>query len=101
MDFGIVAANGIMLPIFATWFIPVAIRDARTGKFKGFFSSGFLINVFLLGWLESILMLNEFGFSLLTLLRIISCVSLAVVLGVVYVILTNKRMFGTSFSFEH
>ena len=101
MDLGIVAANGIMLPLFATWFIPVAIRDAQSGKFKGFSNNGFLIALFILSWLESVLMLSEFGFSILTVLRVIGCVSLAVVLGIIFVIYTNKKMFGTSFTFRH
>jgi len=101
MDFGLVAANGIMLPLFATWFIPVAIRDAETGKFKGFFSSGFIISVFILGWLESVIIFNEFGFSFLACIRVLSCVGLAVILGIVFVVLTNKKMFGTSFVFRN
>lgn len=101
MEIGLVAVNGIVLPLYATWFIPVAIRDAESGKFKGFSNSGFIASVFFLTWLESVFMLNEFGFSFLTVLRILGCVSVAVALGIVYVLLTNKKMFGSSFQFKN
>ncbi len=100
MEFGIVAVNGIMLPLFATWFIPVGIRDAGSGKFRGFLNSGLVVSVLILTWLESIFMLSEFGFSFLTVLRILGCVSVAIALGFIYVFLTNKKMFGSSFQFK-
>jgi hypothetical protein len=96
----IIAANGIVLPLFLTWFIPVSLRDPVTGEFKGFYKKEFLLTVTALIFIESALMFNQFGIVFPAVLRIFIGVSSTLFLAFLFLKLTNKKAFGKEFEFK-
>ena len=92
--------NGIVLPLFVTWFIPNAIRDSRTGEYRGFKNAIVLTQLALLLGFEGVLILNEFGMSYLSLLRIAFSIILTFSLALIFVKLTHKKLFGNEFSMK-
>jgi len=96
----IIVSNAIMLPLFSTWFIPVAIRNSRTGHFKGFWNIDFVVAVVALIFFESYVTLSAFGSEPWSFVQIIICVTMAIVLGFVFVFLTQKELFGNKFNMK-
>lgn len=97
---GIVAINGIMLPLFSTWFIPVAIRDTKTGEFKGIWTLEFLGTTAALTVAECYVMIAEFGPDFWTFVKIVFLIVMTISLGFTYVFLTQKEMFGNRFELK-
>lgn len=95
----IIVNNGVILPLFATWFFPVAIRDAKSGKFKGFLQVECVSTLLVLLALESIILVNEFGITALTGLRIVASVGLAFSMSLLFIKFTNKKQFDCAFEF--
>jgi len=96
----IIAANSIVLPLFATWFIPVSVRDPRTGEFKGFQKTEFLVTIAALILFECTLMINQFGVQGFTFIRICVCVLTTGILAFLFIKWTNKKAFGKEFEFK-
>lgn len=90
--------NGVVLPLFATWFIPNTIRDPNTGKYKGFKNKIILLHVIFLVMLESYLVLDMFGMSLLSISRIIFSTSIPFIGAILFVKFTQKSRFGNEFT---
>jgi hypothetical protein len=96
----IIVSNAIMLPLFSTWFIPVAIRNPRTGHFKGLWNIDFVVAVVALILFESYVTLSAFGPEPWSFVQIAICVAMAIALGFVFVFLTQKELFGNKFDMK-
>lgn len=92
--------NVIILPLFITWFIPVSIRDPKTGRFKGFWNLDFVVAFSGLIFSQCYAMISKFGVTPMSTLKIVICVITGIVLGILYVYLTNQKMFGTKFEMK-
>lgn len=93
-------ANAVILPLFVTWFIPIGIRDPKSGKYKGFKNIIVVVQFACLVIFESYLLLGEFGISVSTIFRIAFSVVLTFSLALLYVKLTQKQLFGNEFNME-
>ncbi len=92
--------NAIVLPLFATWFIPVVIRDPKSGKYKGFKNRKVAVQAIILLVFETQLLISEFGLSLLTIGQILFCVGFTFCMALVFVSVTQQKLFGNKFSME-
>lgn len=97
---GVIVSNAILLPLFSTWFIPVAIRNSKSGQFKGFWNIDFLVALATLVLIECYITLNEFGPVPWSFVKIAICVVMAVGLGFLFVFLTQKELFGNKFEMK-
>ena len=91
--------NAFLLPLFATWFIPVTIRDAETGNFKGFLHKSFYLLFTVLFVLESFLVIQRHGLSPYSVNSIILYTVLPIVGAVLFVKYTQKKLFGNEIRF--
>ncbi len=89
-----------MISLYSTWFIPVAIRDSKTGGYLGFRNRAVLFHVIFLTALESLLLIPQLGMSFFTVVRVGFCIALPFGLALLYVNMTQKQMFGTKFSMK-
>lgn len=87
-----------MLPWFAIVFIPNAIRDKKSGCYLGFKNRNTVVIALTLFVIQCILVIAEFEFSALSLARILFNTGLPFVLAIVWLALTQKRMYGNEFS---
>lgn len=92
--------NTILVPLFATWFIPVSIRDQKTGRFKGFWNVEFVITFTALFLSQCYFMISKFGLTPMTVVKIAICVATGVGFGIVYVYFTHQKMFGAKFKMK-
>ena len=90
--------NGVIIPLFATWFIPNTIRDPKSGEYRGFKNKIILLQLLFLGFLESQLVLDKFGMSLLSISRIIFSTSIPFIGAILFVKFTQKSRFGNEFT---
>ena len=91
--------NAIVLPLFATWFIPVAIRDKTTGTFLGFQNKQFYLLLIILVCIETVILVDFYGLSREAFWRIITYVSMPIVGALVFVKYTQKQLFGNEIKF--
>lgn len=96
----IVTINAILLPWFAIVFIPSAIRDKQTGNYLGYKNTNVLVLALTLISIQSILVLAEFGFSELSVARILFNTALPFVLALVWLALTQRKLYGNKFSMK-
>ena len=92
--------NGFILSLFATWFIPSAIRDSKSGIYKGFRNKLIYCHFGFLLIFEWNLLFPKMGMSLMTVARILFCTLLPFAMAFLYVKMTQKKMFGTEFSMK-
>jgi len=96
----IVTINALILPWFAVFFVPRAIRDDKTGEYLGYLNRAVAVQFTVLLVLQCILVLSEFGFNILAIARIFFNTCLPFILALVWLAATQKRMFGTKFSMK-
>ena len=101
METSIYILNAFVIGLFTTWFIPVAIRNPKTGEYKGFNNKTVYIQFLLLVLFESNLLISQLGFSYVTAARIAFCVGLTFALALLFVSMTQKQLFGTEFKMEN
>lgn len=89
--------NGFILSLFATWFIPVAIRDPKSGTYKGFRNKLVYFHFVFLLVFEFFLLHPNLGMSLMTIVRVLFCAGLPFAMALLFVSMTQKQMFGTEF----
>jgi len=88
--------NAAVLPLFATIFYPDAFRDRNTGEFFGFFNLKAIIYFVSIFAVELVLVSDEFGLNLTTLLRVTLISLLPFLGGVAFTFYSHKRNFGVS-----
>lgn len=91
--------NAVVISLFATWFIPVTIRDAKTGELKGFFHQGFFALIGVLIVLQSYLVGQKYGVSTEAVLRVGFQVAIAMVGSLFFVKCTHEQLFGKKIKF--
>ncbi|MFK7864652.1 MAG: hypothetical protein AB8B95_10555 [Pseudohongiellaceae bacterium] len=92
--------NTILVPLFATWFIPVSIRDQETGRFKGFWNVDFMVTFSALIISQCYFMISQFGLTPMTVVKVAICVVAGLSGGIVYVYFTHEKMFGSKFEMK-
>ncbi|MEQ9210269.1 MAG: hypothetical protein RLN96_10585, partial [Pseudomonadales bacterium] len=85
--------NSAILPILSIVFIADAIRDRSSGKYLGYLNRNVFIYAILIVSLETYLMVDKFGFSLTTMLRVLFISALPFAGAFVFVKYTHKQLF--------
>ena len=102
--------NAAILPLFITWFIPVAIRDQETGKFKGFLQRDFYIVFVILVALQTYLLVGQYGLDSNGSIRLdtplpdaidllINNTVSTIVFATLFVKWTHRKLYGTTIKF--
>ena len=91
--------NAVVLPLFATWFLPVSIRDRKTGKYLGIVNKRVAGLVLLLLCIETVLVVQQHGVSSYSMNSIALYVAMPIVGAFVFVKYTHKELFGNEIKF--
>jgi len=91
--------NALILPLFATWFIPVSIRDAKSGEYLGFFTKRVGSLILILVLLESMLVIQQHGISRYAINSIILYITMPIAGAFVFVKYTQKQLFKNEIKF--
>lgn len=89
--------NALIISLYTIVLVPTAIRDRRTGRYLGILNVNILAYVVTLFAIESYILVNKFGFEFHALFRTIGSTALPFAGGYLYVVLTQKQLYGEEF----
>ena len=88
---------GAVIPLMATFFIPLAIRNPETGEYLGFKNHRIAFYFVLIVILVGDQIIEKFGYSLESFIRVSVASLLPFIGGYLFVIYSHKQLFGESF----
>lgn len=91
--------NGVMLPLFMTWFLPNSIRNVKTGEYLGMNNVKSIVCVLLILFMQTNLILDKYAMSTEAVLRIGICVLIPIAGAHLFVKYTQKELFGREIMF--
>ena len=94
------ALNSVVGALFVTWFIPVAIRDPKTGEYRGFKTARVFALFVFFTIFEFYVISDKYGLSVSSILRTAFLVSFVFSMALLFVKLTQKELFGNEFSMK-
>lgn len=89
--------NAAVFPLMATMFIPDAIRDRKSGEYKGLLNKTVVAYAIAVFAIEGFFTIDKFGFSFTTILRVIGVSLMPFIGGYVFVKYSHKQLFGEEF----
>ncbi|MDA1372957.1 MAG: hypothetical protein O2971_19695 [Proteobacteria bacterium] len=91
--------NAAVLPLFATWFIPEAIRNRKTGEYLGFRNRTVAMHFILILCMESFFLIEKYGLNLDAGFRVLSISAMPFLGALVFVKYTQKELYGNEIKF--
>lgn len=95
----LVTVNAIVLPLFMTFFLPVAIRNPASGKFLGFKSKNAALPLVALIAIEIYINIQVHGENMYTVFQVIVNVAIGMIGSLTFVKYTQKKLFGNEIKF--
>ena len=96
----LIALNAVVTALFVTFFVPLALRDSKTGEYKGFKDIRVIALFVFFVVFEFYVISDNYGLSVSTILRTAFVVVMTFSFALLFVKLTQKKLFGNEFSMK-